>query len=273
MPSCLPRAAASARRSSAPVPADQGDQLVQQALVVAGVVDDRPAVLERQVVVVGELVRPDQVPPADLGPVQPEVLGDPVHRPLHGVAALRPAGAAVGRDDDGVGVDAVDAHPVHRDRVRADQLGGRHDRHDDPVGRVGAVVVPAADVQRGHPALVVVADGDLLALLALVRGGDEVLAAVLGPVHRLAQRDGGHRHQQLLGPRVHDLHAEPAAHVGGDDLDLLQRQLQLGRDRRAHRGGGLGGGVHPQRGVVARPTPRARPCPPSACRRCARCTG
>ena len=116
-------------------------------------------------------------------------------------------------------------------RVRPDQLGRRHDRHDDPVGRVRAVVVPDVDVERGDPAVVVVADGDLLALLPLVRRGDEVLAPVLGPLHLPAQRDGGHRHQQLLGPRVHDLHAEAAADVGRDHLDLLQRQLELGRDR------------------------------------------
>ena len=40
--------------------------------------------------------------------------------------------------------------------------------------------------------------------------------------HLAAQPDRRHRHQQLLGPRVHHLDAEPAADVGGDDVDLAE---------------------------------------------------
>src|SRR3712207_7676391 len=49
--------------------------------------------------------------------------------------------------------------------VRTDQLGRGDDRHDDPVRRVGAVVVPDVDVERGDPAVVVEPDADLLPLL------------------------------------------------------------------------------------------------------------
>ena len=63
----------------------------------------------------------------------------------------------------------------------------------------------------------------------------------------------GPRHEDLLGPRVHDLDAEAAAHVGGDALDLRERQAELGRDSRAHAGRGLGRGVHPQLAAVAVP--------------------
>src|SRR3712207_9256298 len=72
--------------------------------------------------------------------------------------------------------------------VRTDQLGRGDDRHDDPVRRVGAVVVPDVDVERGDPAVVVEPDADLLPLLPLVRAGDEVLAAVLGPLDIAAER-------------------------------------------------------------------------------------
>jgi hypothetical protein len=115
------------------------------------------------------------------------------------------------------------------------------------------VVVPDVHVEGGEPAVVVVADPDLLPLLPLVRRGDEVLAAVLRPLDLGLQRDRRHRHQQLLGPRVHDLDTEAAAHVRGDHLDLVERQLELGRYRRAHRRRRLGAGVHAQRGVVGVP--------------------
>jgi hypothetical protein len=80
-----------------------------------------------------------------------------------------------------------------------------------------------------------------------------VLAPVLGPLDLGLQRDGGHRHEQLLRPRVHDLHAEAAADVRRDDLDRIQRQVQFGRDRRAHRRRRLGARVDAQRPVVGVP--------------------
>ena len=77
-------------------------------------------------------------------------------------------------------------------------------------------------------------------LAALVGGGDEVLAAVLGELHGPAERPGGQRDQQLLGPGVVDLDAEAAADVGRDHVDLAEVELQLHRDGGAHTGGGLG---------------------------------
>ncbi len=67
------------------------------------------------------------------------------------------------------------------------------------------------------------------------------------------QPTGGPRHEDLLGPRVHDLDAEAATHVGGDALDLGQGEPELGRDGRPHTGGGLRGGVEQQRLLVAVP--------------------
>jgi len=73
-----------------------------------------------------------------------------------------------------------------------------------------------------------------------------VLAPVLGELDRPAQRAGGQRHQHLLGPGVVDLHAEAAAHVGRDHVDLAEVQPQLHRDRGAHAGRALRGGPHLQ---------------------------
>ena len=63
-------------------------ELLQPRRVVAGVVDQRPAVLEGQAVVVGELVGLDEVHRPDLGAVLAEVRRDRVHRPLHRVDDL-----------------------------------------------------------------------------------------------------------------------------------------------------------------------------------------
>ena len=56
-----------------------------------------------------------------------------------------------------------------------------------------------------------------------------MLAAVLGPLHRRPEPRGRPRHQHLLGPGVHDLHPEAAAHVGGDHLDPVDRQRRAWR--------------------------------------------
>ena len=235
------------------VPAHQRLELGQGCREVTRVVLQRPPVLEHQAVVVGHLVGLDEVAGAHLGAVEAEVRRDRIHRPLHRVAPLGAPGAPVGRHENGVGVERPELDAVGARLVRPEQLGGRDDRHDDAVGRVGPVVVPELHVEGEEVALVVEADRDLLQLAALVRAGDEVLAAVLGPLDVAAQVACRPRHQHLLGPRVHDLDAEPAADVGGDALDLGERHPELGGDRGTHAGGGLGGGVQAQRALVEVP--------------------
>ena len=202
---------------------------------------------------VGELVGLDEVGAAHLGAVLAEVGRDRVHRPLHHEAALRPAGTAVGRDDDGVGVERLEDDAVVEGLVGAEQLRRGDDRDDQPVRRVRAVVVPELDVEAEHAAVVVEADLDVVHLRALVGRGDEVLAAVLGELHRPAQRHRGQRDEELLGPRVVDLHAEAAADVGGDHVDLGEVEAELGGDAAAHAGRGLGRRPHGEAGGVGVP--------------------
>ncbi len=223
------------------VPADERLELLQRGRVVARVVGQLAAVLEDQAVLVGELVGLDEVGAAHLGAVLAEVGRDRVHGPLHHEAALRATGAAVGRDDDGVGVERLEDDAVVERLVGAEQLGRGDDRDDQAVRRVGAVVVPELDVEPQHAAVVVEADLDVVLLRALVGGGDEVLAAVLGELHRPAQRLRRQRDQELLGPRVHDLDAEATADVGGDDVDLRQVEAELGGHAPAYAGGRLRG--------------------------------
>ncbi len=221
------------------VPPDQRPDLLQRRRVVAGVVLELAPVLEDQPLVEGELVGLDEVGRAHLGAVLAEGLGDGVHRPLHHEAALGAPGAAVGRDHHRVGVERVEPDPVDLGLVGPEQLGRGDDRDDQAVRRVGAVVVPELHVEPDDPAVVVEADLDLVHLPALVRGGDEVLAAVLGELHRPAQGPRRERDEQLLGPRVVDLHPEAAAHVRRDHVDLCEVEAELGGHAAAYAGRGL----------------------------------
>src|SRR3954470_3833095 len=81
-----------------------------------------------------------------------------------------------------------------------------------------------------------------------------MLATVLRPLHRPVEAYGGPRHENLLGPRVHDLHPEPATDVGGDYLDAVDRKAELCGNRLPHTGRSLCRGMHQQRLVIRVPT-------------------
>ena len=106
--------------------------------------------------------------------------------------------------------------------------------------------MPELHVEPEEAAVVVEADLDVVHLAALVGRGDEVLAPVLDELHRPAQRPRRERYEQLLGPRVVDLHPEAAADVGRHHVDLAEVEAELDRDRRADPGRGLGRRPHRQ---------------------------
>ena len=75
-----------------------------------------------------------------------------------------------------------------------------------------------AIAQRQNPAGVVESDLDVVDLAALLVGCDEVLAPVLGPLHRAPERDRSVRDQDLLGIEQHDLRPEAAPDVRRHDV-------------------------------------------------------
>ncbi len=236
------------------LPPDERLDLLKQSRVVAGVVLQLAAVLEDQPLVVGELVGLDEVDRADLRAVLAEVRRDGIHRPLHHVAALRPAGPSVGGDHHGVGVERLEDDAVVVGLVGTEQLGRGDDRHDQAVRDVGAVVVPELHVEAEQSTVVVEADLDVVHLPTFVGGGDEVLAPVLGELHRPAERPSRERNEDLLRPRVVDLDSEPTADVGRDHVDLAQVESELDRHSGADAGGGLRRGPHLQPVDVGVPT-------------------
>ena len=93
--------------------------------------------------------------------------------------------------------------------------------------RVRAEVAPQAILEGQQRAVAARRDGDVVHLLPGVVRGDEMLRAILDPLHRTTEREGEERDEDVL--RV-DLtpHTEPSA-----DVDLDEAHGFADRDRAA----------------------------------------
>ena len=228
------------------------EQLVERALVVAGVVDHPVHQLGR------EAVGGDEVLPPQLERVHAELRGELVHHRLDDVDALRPARAA-----DRVGRELVreHAHDVAldvRDLVAAGDHAARERRDDRALDEVvAAAVLDDLRVDRGQRPVALGAQlgvGDVVA--PVVRRG-HVLGARGDPLDRpvqLARRVAG---EDLLAVDL-QLGPEAAAHLRRDHADAVLADAELdrqhdARDVRDLRRGvqreaiGLPGGEHPAR--------------------------
>ena len=108
-----------------------------------------------------------------------------------------------------------------------------------PCGVIGALVVNEAAAHAEQPPLVVEGDLEVPILVALLDGGEEMLAPVLDPFDRAAQAQRRHRQHHLL--RIHhELGAEAAADVGRDHPHLVLVAPQQRHQERAHFVGKLG---------------------------------
>ena len=119
--------------------------------------------------------------------------------------------------------------------------------------------MPEREVERQQTTIVVESDVDLLDLPALVCARDEVLTAILDPLHLagdtgLAEASSGPRDHDFFGPRVNDLDAESAADVRSDAVNLVQRHPQSRGDCGAGGRGRLGGGPEREGVLVTVPT-------------------
>ncbi len=152
---------------------------------------------------------------------------DHIDQPLQQERRLRPPGAAIGIHRDGVGEHRLHLGVDRRGLVTAGEQGGvQVSRHAGREGReIGAHVGERPDAQRQEVALRVQRHLGRRVVVAPVRVGHEAFRPLGGPLHRpahLARRPGDDR---LLGV-VEDLGAEPAAHVGRHDAQLVLRDVQ-----------------------------------------------
>ncbi len=213
------------------VPGDlEGD--VERAFVLAGVVD--PAGLGG----VRELLGLDEVLPPQLDRVHLELVGQAVHDPLDEVDRLgdperarvgHAAGCLVRVDRGHVAVGGLQVVAAGED---AEEAGGVLRRR----GRAVERAVVGEHVGADREDLAVLGRRDLAAhhVVAGEAGADEVLGAVLDPLHRLAEHQRGDDRADVAGVDRH-LVAEAAADVGRDDPDLVLGQA--GRPARRRCGG------------------------------------
>ncbi len=214
--------------------------LVEHRLIVAAVVIEGREILINDHVVVRELVRPQIVAPADLGPVDPELASGEVHQPLDHEDPVLAAGAAVRRDDRLVGEDRFELARIIGHPVRSHQRALAVERHGEAVGIVGAGVVQERVLDPEDAAVARQRDLRVVDLAALLGRGEEVLGTVLDPFDRLLEPEGEPGDQHLLGIEHHDLGAEAAADEGRHEPHLVLGEPEHGREAVAHRDRRLG---------------------------------
>ncbi len=166
------------------VPADLGEQLIEEPDIIAGVVMDFLAQgFERARI--GHLGGGDRVAPPDLDAVDLELLCDRVDQPLAHESGLVAAGRAIGRGRRFVGQPEMADRPIGRHPIRPRQDARRHVHDARRVGaHISALVVEIAVVDGEDDAVSVDRGADLVQLLARMIGRDQMLAAVLDPFHR-----------------------------------------------------------------------------------------
>ena len=203
------------------------ERLIQRRLVVARVVHEGHRRLVR------EGVLRDEVLPAELGRVHPDLARRLVEQDLEQERGLGPAGAAVGVHRRGVGVVGLHVGVDRRRLVLAGQQRRVEVGRDAGAegGHVGADVRLRVHPQRQDVALLVGRELGVGDVVAAVRVGEEGLAALRGPLHRpAADLLAGPEDDALLAVDE-DLGAEAAAHVGRHHAQLvLGRHADEGRD-------------------------------------------
>jgi hypothetical protein len=182
---------------------------LQRRREVAAVVEGAEAVAVR----LGE--RREQVAPAHLCRVHPDLGREQVHRPFDRGGRLRSARAAVRADRRRVGHhragDRLDLGEVVR--ARRHQPGQRRQERAQP--GVGAGVLQHLEPVREDPAVVTAADRHGLHLGPAVGHPEQVLVPGLAPARRPADGPGDPGDERVLGVGA-ELRPERAADVRGD---------------------------------------------------------
>ena len=253
MPTSSPAALRALHFGVERVPADLGEQLVEQPDIVAAVVVNfLPQRFERTRI--RHFVGADGVAPPDLDAVDVEFLRDRVDQPFAHERRLVAAGRAIGRRRRLVGQAEMADGAVGRHAIGPGQDAGRHVHDARRVGaHIGALIVEIAVVDGEDHAVAVDGGADLVQLLARVIGRDQMLAPVFDPFHRPVEFLGGDANQHVLRIKL-AAGAEAAADMGLVNVDRARRKLKHARQQFLIAVRHLGGAVqfeNAARGVVA----------------------
>ncbi len=173
-----------------------------------------------------------QVAPPDLDGVDPEITRDAVEHPLGAEVGLRLAEPAVGADGGGGRGHAAQVEGDRAELVAAGQRPDGHQRRADAreVEDGGADVGGDRGLVGQDAAVVVVADVEVVDLLAGVDAARQRLEPILAPAHGPPGDAGQHRHRALLAGEVL-LRSEATAHVGHDHAHVgLAQAAGVGHD-------------------------------------------
>ncbi len=193
---------------------------------------------------VGDMAPLDLVAPAQLQPVDVELGGGGVDQPLHVVVAFRPAGAPIGRHVAGIGEHALGRDLDQRRAIDVlhvlDRVEGRGHRPD--IGQEGAHVSEAREPHRQELAVGVERELGRDPVVAAMAVGYEAARALVGPLHRHPERARRMQRADIFGID-RGLHAERAADIAGDDMDLGRLDAHHLGHHAAHPHHALGGRI------------------------------
>ncbi len=199
--------------------------------IVAAVVLHRLTVALHDRHGVGHLLRRDQIAAPLFITRDATVRGDAIEESLHHERSLRTPCSARRCHRDEIGEAPQDLELKRRQHVRADEVRAGVVWRGHAVGRRRSVIVmePAADAEQ----LAVIGEGDFHVpeLIALHRGGDEILQPIFDPLDRSTEheRRGGQR--EFLGMK-HRLRPERAADIGRDHANAMLGQTQRRHQQR-----------------------------------------
>ena len=224
---------------------------VHAGFVGAGVVPHAGLGLER------EPLGRQEVLPAHLDGVHPDLRGEHIDGALDGRGGLRTAGAPERADGGRIGQHRHGAEAERGDVVAAGQhrLDVAGQRRSGVAVRAGVLDHPyleRGDVSVGSPA-----DAAVLDLPAPVHQADHVVAPGRHPHHRPPEPIRQPAQQGLLGMGA-GLRAEAAADVAGEHAHLVALEAEHHGQRRTHRVGSLAG-VHVMQAPVVGPAAGRHP--------------
>src|SRR5205085_1354593 len=174
-----------------------------------------------------QLIRPWQIPPAELDRIDAEVARRHVEQPLAEEISLEAAGAAIRADRRLVREMRVRLDVDIRHAIRPGEELRDVARRNGAVGaEIGADIDPDLAAQ-GHDVPVALAeDLELRLHLARMVRRHQVLAPVLGPFHRPPEAPRGEWNQEIFRIEL-AAHAEAAADVGLEHVDALFGQVHV----------------------------------------------
>ncbi len=199
------------------------DGRVERLLVLAVVVVGAAVSGERELIWLDEVLAPD------LGRIDAEFVGCDVHETLEHLRGLWPAGAAIGSGLGGVRDRRQRVEPDLRNVVDALDHGLGEDGQEGADGRIGAAVCHRLAVHADEHAVVGEPHLGVHHHVPAVSQRDHVLAADLGPLHRLTELLGDTDRQEVLDVGA-GLGAETTADGGRRDPDFLGVEAALSND-------------------------------------------